>query len=283
MKKIFITVLAALFLTTSIAAQQQNQSAYVKDFDKKIKIAEKLLEYDRIAWITSDAVREKPKEVLEKLGADWFCFKDEKGMWNAMYGKYDGQTYTPVLHFVVDNNEKITEIKDSKTTPKVNLHANALNNARTIFNKHVARNAPGFNQYIWQNQDKTFTVWILPAFQPDGSAVYGGEAEFLVGADGKTVKRQAIQFQKEFRVYDTRDGGRVSLAYPEMETSPLEAIFFTLYYRNYFESISIKNKKYTSGLLKVEGNNFTWFHIEKENEEPNEKKSIAQSFKMTSN
>ncbi|MDP2364963.1 MAG: hypothetical protein Q8M94_14490, partial [Ignavibacteria bacterium] len=44
------------------------------------------LQYDRMAWISSDSVLKEPETVLKGLGREWFCYQDQNNIWHAIYG-----------------------------------------------------------------------------------------------------------------------------------------------------------------------------------------------------
>ena len=55
------------------------------------------------------------KSEIAKLGAEWFCFQDNKKLWHAVYGKFANDKYDLVFHYLFDSAGKIT-----KTTEKIN-------------------------------------------------------------------------------------------------------------------------------------------------------------------
>src|ERR1044071_5361751 len=59
----------------------------IQDFNKKFETAQWLVEYDEVAWKTSDVVMTEDKGELAKLGAEWFCLQDKNKVWHAVYGK----------------------------------------------------------------------------------------------------------------------------------------------------------------------------------------------------
>ena len=61
----------------------------VADFNEKFEVAQWLVAYDRVAWKTTDLVMAGDKVELARLGREWFCFQDSKGVWHAVYGKLE--------------------------------------------------------------------------------------------------------------------------------------------------------------------------------------------------
>jgi hypothetical protein len=126
--------------------------------------------------------------------------------------------------------------------------------------------APAFNQYIKLNADKTFTVWILPAFQTDGTAVYGAEFIYTIDATGNKITKDESYVQSTFRGFKTNPPREIWLNYRETEKPTLGAIFFVWYYKEYFTNIFIDNSKTTSTVVKNGDKGYIWVHVEKETE-----------------
>ena len=45
------------------------------DFSRKLEIVQWLVEYDNVAWKTTDILLTQDKAEMSKLGAEWFCFQ----------------------------------------------------------------------------------------------------------------------------------------------------------------------------------------------------------------
>ncbi len=273
----FITIIFILFTFTFFAFGQKDGKNAPKfdivDFNKKVKVAEWLVEYDLMAWKTSDVVMQQDKKELEKLGAEWFCFQDKNNLWHAVYGKFENNKYNLVFHFTMDNASKVTRTTDKIDEEFLNLHARALATA----NKQVLvalknADAPRFNQYIKQNSDKTFNVWILPAFQTNGVAVYGGEFIYTIDSTASKITKDESYSQGNFRGFKSDPPREIWLNYRETEKPTLGAIFFVWYYKSYFTKIYIDNAKSTSTVISDENKNYIWVHVEKDSESQTDKK-----------
>lgn len=265
-------IIAIIFILLNFAfvsfGQKDKQNApnfNIKDFNKKFEVAEWLVRYDLVAWKTSDVVMEQDKKELERLGAEWFCFQDKNKLWHAVYGKYENNKFDQVFHFTMDNNSKVSLANDRIDAEFLNLYSKSLitaNNQLNVALKDVDK--PRFNQYIIQNPDKTFTVWLLPAFQTNGIAVYGGEFIYTIDQTGNKIIKDESYFQGSFRGFKADNPREIWLNFREIEKPTLGAIFFVWYYKPYFTKIFIDNSKSTSSLIKDEKNNFIWVHVEKD-------------------
>ena len=239
----------------------------IADFNKKFEVAEWLVKYDLVAWKTSDVLMQQDKKELEKLGTEWFCFQDKNNLWHAVYGKFENNKYNAVFHFTMDNASKISIVTDKIDEEFLNSHARALATA----NKQVSvalknTDAPLFNQYIKLNPDKTFSVWILPAFQTNGVAVYGGEYIYTIDQTGNKITKDESYSQSNFRGFKSDPPREIRLNYRETEKPTLGAIFFVWYYKSYFTKIFIDNSKTTSTVIQDANKNYIWVHVEKDSE-----------------
>ena len=65
------------------------------EFDSTDKTAYYFWQYDSFAWHASDKVAEDAntigKEVLDRLGSEWFCFKTGS-TWHAVFGRFHDST-----------------------------------------------------------------------------------------------------------------------------------------------------------------------------------------------
>lgn len=83
-----------------------------------------------------------------------------------------------------------------------------------------------FNQYIKENEDQTFSVWLLPAFQPNSVAVYGGEFIYNIASTGTKILRDDSYFQGEFHGFKVDNPPEIWLNYEDLEKPTLGAAFF---------------------------------------------------------
>lgn len=270
MRKVLTILFTLLVFTLTAFGQKDKQNAPkfdVADFNKKFEVAEWLVRYDLVAWKTTDVLREQDKKELERLGAEWFCFQDKNSLWHAVYGKYENDKYDLVFHFVMSADSKITRTNDKVDAEFLSSHSKALitaNKQLAAALKDVA--TPRFNQYIKQNADKTFTVWLLPAFQTNGVAVYGGEFIYTIDQTGNKITKDESYFQGNFRGFKADNPREIWLNYREIEKPTLGAVFFVWYYKPYFTKIVIDNSKSTSTVIQG-----IWVHVEKDSEIKNSK------------
>ncbi len=269
MNKIAILVLVFTFAVLAAAQKPAEIPNFdAADFSKKAETAEWLVEYDNVAWKTTDFVLAQDPNELKRLGKEWFCFQDKSKLWHAVYGKLSDGKYEVVFHLTMDGEEKITKTDSKIDQDLLNTYAVALATGRAKLSASIPADSPRFNQYIKQNSDKTFSVWLLPAFQENGLAVYGGEGIYTIDATGKKIVKDDSYFQKDFRGFKVTPPREIWLNYAELEKPSLGSIFFAWYYKQYFTSISIDNAKIVSTPVKA-GNGYIWVNVIKDDKEGN--------------
>lgn len=267
-----LTLLFIGFTTLAYGRKSKGPNFDITDFNKKTDIAEWLFVYDMVAWQTSDSVMTQDKKDLERLGGDWFCFQKDE-IWHAVYGKYENHQFDLVFHFKIDNEGKANQTTERVDTALLHRYSRALQIANSQIK--ALRDTVGlrFNQYIKENDDHTLSVWILPAFQPNGLAVYGGEFIYTIDPMGMQIIKDESYFQGTFRGFkvDHKEPGEIRIRYPDTEKPTLGAVFFAWYYKSYFTKIIIDTSKSISIPFKSD-NSWTWIHAVKESEEKKRKK-----------
>jgi len=239
----------------------------IADFTKKFEIAQWLVAYDSVAWKTSDLVMARDKAELAPLGTEWFCFQDSKNVWHAVYGKLEKNRFDQVFHYVVDGTGKIARTTDKIDEEFLTAHAKALSLAQKKLIEAVPAGSPIHNAYIKRNDDKTFNVWLFPAFQTNNVAVYGGEFVYTIDATAEKITKDESYFQGAFRGFNAKPPREIWLNYSEKEKPTLGSIFFVWYYKEYFTKIYINNATSTSSVIK-QGSEYIWVHVEKDQASP---------------
>ena len=190
-----------------------------------------------------------------------------------MYGKLENNKFDQVFHYVVDGSGKITRTTDKIDEAFLIANAKALQLAQKKLIEVIPAGSPAHNTYIKRNDDKTFNVWVFPAFQTNGVAVYGGEFIYTIDATAEKITKDESYFQGAFRGFNAKPPREIWLHYTEKEKPTLGSIFFVWYYKNYFTRISIKNAKSTSLVIK-NGGEYMWVHVE--NDSPTSGNSNAK-------
>lgn len=270
--KLFMTL---VFLVTSISSfgQKNKKTKFdIDDFVKKTEIAEWLYMYDIVAWWTTDSVMTQDSTELQRLGNEWFCFQTNDENWHAVYGKYDNNEFDLVFHYLVDTSYQVSRIYELVDTSLLHRYSRALTTANNqIVSIRDSFNIR-FNQYVRENDDKTLTVWIFPAFQPNGYAVYGGEFIYEIDPTGEKILKDNSYYNGEFRAFMVDEPREVWMDYTELEKPTLGNVFFIWYYKKYFTFIKLENKHYITTNFKNDDGGYSWVHTQKEKKKKEKKK-----------
>lgn len=264
-----IKKIAILFILTSGLVFGQKLDSISFDTPKllqKSELASWLMLYDKIAWYTSDSVMTQSNEELERLGRQWFCFESEDKCWHAVYGKYENNNYDLVFHYTIDSNFKIERINESIDTFMTNSYSRALDIAYLKSKETIDSTNIRLNQFIKRNTDSTLTVWLFPSIY-NNHAVYGGEFIYTFNKTGVEILEDNSYYQGEFRGFKIDGNSEVWLNFTELDEPTLGAVFFTVYFRNYFKQIFIDNKDYFSSIFENGHGQQMWITKHKEQKE----------------
>lgn len=256
-------LLSAFCINETQAQSEQDQiQKFIMRFNLKMDTVSWLCEYDNIAWWTSDSVYATPKEEQSKLGAEWFCFQ-QQDLWHALYGKFTNGQYQMAYHYTVDTNQSIRRVQESIDTSVSNSFCRALKNGSNFLDKYPDSIKVRFNQYIKRNDDRTISVWFLPAFTTNGIAVWGGEFYYVFDATGNSLISKS-EYSQGYEGYKPDRKQEIWLDYAKVDEPTLGAAFFVWYYRTYFDRIVIDAKKFKSTVFHDDQKGYYWVHAKKE-------------------
>jgi len=255
------TILTVILFCSTFAFGQMKFD--IKSFNEKFETAQWLYQYDIIAWWTSDSVYAAPKDEQNKLGGEWFCFQDTN-IWHAAYGQYKNNTFDLVFHYTVDAASKVTRVYTPIDTTLANSYSRALINANKQLQPLKDTIKVSFNQFIKRNDDKTLSVWLLPAFSTSGVAIYGGEFYYKFDQTGNSLLDRSEYFQGNFRGFKADKPREIWLNYRDVDKPTLGSVFFVWYYKKYFTKIFIDTKESNSTVLFEPDKGYYWIHVEKE-------------------
>lgn len=271
MKRLITITPFILASLSSFGQKKEGLTFNVKDFNEKFDLVLWLNEYDIVAWWTSDSVMTEDKNEIQKLGTEWFCYKDPEGIWHAAYGNLQNDKYELVFHYTVDKENKVKKSKEQVDSEFLTPFAFALRTSNQDIKQLKDTSNIRFNQFIRKNPDSTFDVWILPAFQPNGTAVYGGEFHFKIDQAGTAILSKDSYYQGAFRGFKTDPPREIWLNYHDLKDPSFGSIFFAWYYKSYFTSIKIDNQDSFSTPFKGD-KDYTWIHVEKDKKKEKKKK-----------
>lgn len=239
-----------------------------KDFLKKSNTVLWLLEYDAVAWASTDSLLTKNRSQLQELGREWFCFQDAANRWHAVYGKYENNEYKQHFHYVFNASYQAVESDVQVAQERLNKYGRALRHALSVADPVMQSSGVRFNHYIRENSRGNFEVYILPGIQLDGTLGMGGELILEISPDNKIVKNRSY-IENGFFVEDPESDAELWLDYTDLKTPTIGSIFYVAYYFNYFDHIFIENKRSYTTLVEKNGD-FQWSTVLKNTDEDRE-------------
>jgi hypothetical protein len=219
-----------------------------------------LLEYDRVAWLTSDEVMQQSPEVLAELGQEWFCLK-VGDRWHAFYGRFlpEADTYNAVLHYEVDAAVRVRVSKDTLDPVELDAFGRAISWTYAHLPDHFRHAGFPLNRYVRALGDTALEVWYLPGWNPSaGLLMYGGEIRFLLERDGRGERSRHVLLDP-WRGHAPDSTQSVNLDYERYSLPTVGSLFYTLSNQRAFKQIYIYTRDYvTTSVDTPEGP--TWMH-----------------------
>jgi hypothetical protein len=151
---------------------------------QNLETARWMMDYDRVAWATTDLLLKESKDTLKRVGPTWFCLKQDDA-WYTVYGDFDADAYQVAVCY-----REVAKDKFEKVAPPV--FADAQRFARAIrltlpdITETTRRTTVRFNYYVRAEGDR-IALYYLPAFQTDGKLAYGIQHTFHVDATGRDI------------------------------------------------------------------------------------------------
>lgn len=252
-------LLAVLLLTQTVQAQKNN----TRSFSEKLETAQWMREYDSVAWRMSELVTEATYEELARIGREWFCYKGTDSLWNGVYGKFKDGKYDQVLHYRLNTNDTIDVVPDSIDAVMLVAVSKAINVAYREAGVILGRSYVKMNKFIQYHQDKTITIWLMPALQPSDVAMYGGEFYYHFDESGTKVLEREEYYKGHFKGFKIGKTREVRLNYEDADEPTQGAIYFALQYQRSFSEIHIDTRGSTSLLAFSREKGYYWRHADK--------------------
>ena len=231
----------------------------IEDFWANDSTARWLIAYDNCAWRSTDKLLERPPAERTGLSPIWMCLNEASG-WHALYGRYDETTdrYQVRFHFRV-TRDSVTPATTPLDTARVGSAARALAAAVRDLPELFRKSGARFNTYVQFRSDSALSVWVLPAWQPNGVALFGAEARFDYQPGGR-VRIGTHSILGPLR--GTRPDSTVAFRIDSNgEGAPTVGdLFFYYQMRPYFSEVRIQTPRYSSSVLRT-GEDEAWVHV----------------------
>ncbi len=228
---------------TPLAAQEDSLArALVERVAPVGEAAEWLVRYDRFAWVSSDSVMAADPALLQQLGPEWFCDTVD-GAWHAFYGRFDPATdrYRIVFHYQGGDGRPLRSTTVPVDSSRLTGVARAIHNTYARLPRPFAEGRVRLNWYVRRLPGDGVGVTILPAYQPNGVLVFGGEGHFLWDSAGRQLLDSTYLFSG-FR--GIRPDTTVELTIPaeDLEQPSIGQMFFLLSYHRWFRKLYIRTR-----------------------------------------
>lgn len=267
-----LALVLALTIPTAMLHAQNTAAAFpAAAFDSVARVAEWLARYDQVAWETSALVTARvphlAPEQVDRIGAEWFCYERDSA-WHAVYGRYDAarERYEVVLHYMGRPGGGFTESTTRPDSLLAARYGRALWMTRSRLPADVRDEGVQLTTSVRARPDGTLDVWYLPAFQPDGWAVYGVELRYRVDSMArKVVDSTAVIGTLRGSLLDstvTIDIDNTRNAMPTVGQA-----FFATLYASRFAAIVIENRDFVSELVPGDRGR-VWRHDRKDGVNP---------------
>ena len=268
----FLFVVAAFILAASSASGQprptKGSDFPAAQFDSTDKTAYYFWQYDSFAWNATDKVTAEAeaigKDVLDRLGSEWFCFKTGS-TWHAVFGRFHDSTdkYDAALHYVSTPSGTIVRTTEPVDTALGNRFGRALSIAQHHVPAAFARANIRFNSYVRERNDGGVDVLLIPSWQQNGWILYGSEFQYGFDAAGRNIRDSVVRIGniKGARPDST---ATIMLAHDDAPGIPTvgEVLFIRLYTK-YFAHVYVRTRDWVSELYKGPPE-MAWFHALRE-------------------
>lgn len=248
-------------LTRSTVGLAQVPAFPLEQFHRNDALARWLLRYDGCAWKSSDELQKAPRDSLMQLGPAWLCLEDGDA-WHAFYGRYDpaSDRYDILFHYLV-LADRVAASSIPIDTARVLAGVRAVTAGMDHVPEAFKRGGPRFNAYAHFGPDSSVTAWFLPAWQPDGTAVFGAELAFrfdaagLVLADSHVIPGPLRATRPDTSVFFRLDSG-------SHDAPTVGDLFFFYLMRPYFRDLRIQTRRFSSRIIRADGKE-AWVHVER--------------------
>lgn len=185
-------------------------------FFEQTKVSSYLVNYDKLAWQTSDTLMKYEKNHFEgKVGAEWFGYQKGSQML-FVYGKFENNQYLPFMRYTIadDNSIQKTDVHDSLIEYR---YAKAINTVHPEAIQIMGKIGHSFNSYVYTDSlSKTIRVHYLPVLGNHFEIVYGNEFSFTLDSTASSVlskksSQNPLQYfmldsEKEVMIYNDTEG-----------------------------------------------------------------------------
>ena len=175
---------AFIFGAEEVGAVPAAESQASGELERNLQTARWMMDYDQVAWGTTDLLLKESKDTLQRISAVWFCVEQD-AVWYAAYGGYQSNAFDIALCYRQLAKGKFEKVSRPDLADK-DRFARALSLTLPEIQDITRRTAVRFNYYIRGERDRIM-LYYLPAFQTDGKLAYGIEHVYELDATGEKL------------------------------------------------------------------------------------------------
>jgi hypothetical protein len=264
-KLICIIASAILLVACSSSSKHFEASPEINNqaqqFFVNSSIATHLVNYDKMAWVTSDTLKKYYSDQMKmKVGSEWFGYSHNNKMY-FVFGKYENKSYSKFKRYVLDD-ERIIEAKDGSDLIE-ELYAKAINIVIDSAYSKMRDIGHRFNWYVYQDKiDSSVVVYFLPSLGPNGELVYGREFSFVLTKSADSIISVYDDFGK-LNYYEPNVNSEITIAdYNEM-TPSIGNLYYADRWGFLFGEVNIQTKSSLHRLIDHNGTK-VWSTINKQ-------------------
>lgn len=257
--------LAFLLVQLYFSGPEKNWKFPVAEFSAHVKTAEWLIMYDSAAWRLSEEVTHADLDLLQRTGREWFVYLGSRdSLWYGAYGRFQDSAYDLAMHIRINRQDSIETVTEAKPDTAM-LHAvsRCIRASYKFAGAMLGRSYVRMNKFVRLNNDRSISIYLLPALQPAEVAMYGGEFHYRFDETGLRLLERNEYYRGGFKGFRLHNDREVKLAYDDVKSPTLGAVYFALRYRNRFKEIRIETLESLSLLAFSQVRGYYWQHTEK--------------------
>jgi len=243
-------------IATSPEINNQAQEFFVNS-----SIATYLVDYDKMAWVTSDTLKKYHSDQMKiKVGSEWFGYRLNDKMY-FVFGKYENNSYSKFKRYVLDGDRIIESNNGNDLIEE--LYGRAINIVIDSAYSKMSEIGHRFNWYVYQNKiDSSVVVYFLPSLGPNGELVYGREFSYVLTKNADSIVRVYDDFGK-LNYYEPNVNTEITIADYNEKTPSIGNLYYAVRWSFLFGEVNIQTKSSFHRLIEFNGTK-VWSTINKQ-------------------
>lgn len=254
-KLVFIASFLCLF---QINGKAQKYTFDTVAFNQMEVLAKQLVETEDVIEYAKYQLQLQYKVISEDPNLQAYAFPFDNG-WIAQFGVLEKSSFKPLIRYEIDSSIRIADTFKFSFSRRDSAFSQALSLSVQQMQAIIDTNSFYFSTVVIENEDKTLSIWYLPAFQPSGQALYGVEWCFNFTSKGDKIvsNRHFIGAIRGVWIGQPREGW---LNYRTVNFPTVGSLYFALKYRDYFTRLRIDTLLSVSSTSRNALGGYFWEH-----------------------